>query len=243
MKDAKELLDLIFEAHGGLEKWKEFNTLKAHVTMGGITWGVKGHEGAMKDIHFTANMHAPIDSWRPFSEPNLHTSFDGKDIFLLNAEGQKVEELKDARKSFDGHDIMTPWTRLQLAYFTSYASWNYLTTPFIFSQPGFHFLEMDTWVENGETLRRLQVIFPDHIPTHSKRQVFYISADGLMKRHDYWPEVMGNNSATHYYSEYREVKGIKSPGKHHIVPLDDATNLPIEEPVLVTIDVLSIDYL
>lgn len=243
MKDAKQLVDLVLEAHGGLIKWNQFNTVKAHVSLGGITWGVKGHEGIMNDVHFTGNTHTLLDSWSPMFEAGLRSSFDGKDVSLINTAGEKVEELKDARSSFEGHNIMTPWSRLQLAYFCSYATWNYLTTPFVFALPGFHFLEMDPWEENGETWRRLQVIFPDSVTTHSKRQVFYISEDGLMKRHDYWPEVLGNNSAAHYYTDYKEVQGIKAPTKHRIFPLDDASNAALTEPLLVSIDVYSIEYL
>jgi hypothetical protein len=243
MKDAKELVNLVLEAHGGLIKWKQFNTVKAHVHMGGITWEVKGHKDVMNDIHFTGNMHTLLDSWAPMFEPGLRSSFDGRDVTLLNSANEVIEELKDARKSYEGHNIMTPWARLQLTYFCSYATWNYLTTPFVFGLPGFHFLEMDPWEEKGETWRRLQVIFPDSVPTHSKRQVFYFSEDGLMKRHDYWPEVLGNNSAAHYYSDYKEVQGIKTPTKHRIFPLNDATNLAEAEPLLVSIDVLSLEYI
>ncbi|TFF35483.1 hypothetical protein [Mucilaginibacter psychrotolerans] len=243
MKDAKQLVNLVLEAHGGLIKWNQFNTVKAHVSMGGITWGVKGHEGVMNDVYFTGNMHTLLDSWSPMFEAGLRTSFDGKDVLLINAADEIIEELKNARNSFEGHNIMTPWTLLQLAYFCSYATWNYLTTPFIFALPGFHFLEMDPWEENGETWRRLQVIFPDSVVTHSKRQVFYISEDGLLKRHDYWPEVLGNNSAAHYFSDYTEVQGIKVPSKHRIYPLDDASNISLAEPLLVSIDVLKLEYI
>ncbi|PWK76604.1 hypothetical protein LX99_03471 [Mucilaginibacter oryzae] len=243
MKDAKQLVDFVLESHGGLTTWNKFNTVKAHVSLGGITWGVKGHEGVMNDVYFTGNTHTLLDSWSPMFGAGLRSSFNGKDVFLLNEADEKVEELINARASFEGHNIMTPWSRMQLAYFCSYATWNYLTAPFLFALPGFHFLEMEPWEENGETWRRLEVIFPDTITTHSKRQVFYISADGLMKRHDYWPEVLGNNSAAHYYSDYREVQGIKVPARHRILPLDDASNNALAEPLLVSIDVLSIEYL
>jgi len=243
MKDAKELLDLVLSAHGGMIKWNQFNTVKAHLSMGGITWGVKGHEGVMNDLYFTGNMQTLKDSWAHIFEPGLRSTFNGRDVALINESGDVTEELKDARRSFDGHNIMTPWSRLQLVYFCSYATWNYLTTPFLFALPGFHLLEMDPWIENGATWRRLQVIFPDNIATHSKRQVFYFSEDGLLKRHDYWPEVLGNNSASHYYFDYKEVQGIKVPTKHRIYPLNDADNTVLQEPLLVSIDVLDIEYL
>ena len=242
MKDAKELIGLVLDAHGGLIRWNEFNTVTARISMGGITWGVKGHDGVMDDIRFTGNMHTIKDSWSPIFESGIRSTFNGKDVALVDDDNSVLEELKNARASFEGHNIMTPWSRLQLVYFCSYATWNYLTTPFIFSLPGFHFLEMDPWTENGETWRRLQVIFPDNIPTHSTRQVFYFSGDGLLKRHDYWPEVLGNNSAAHYYSGYREVQGILAPTEHRIYPLNDATNMAEKEPLLVSVDVLGIAY-
>src|SRR6266436_9935273 len=40
------------------------------------------------------------------------------------------------RASFAGHDRATQWDQLQRLYFSSYAMWNSLTTPFLFAQPG-----------------------------------------------------------------------------------------------------------
>ena len=242
MKDAKELVKLVLDAHGGIERWNHFTTIKAHVSLGGITWAVKGHEGALADTYFTGNIHDINDSWSPIFESNLRSSFDGKNIQLIDKSESIVDELLNARTTFEGHDIMTPWTRTQLAYFSSYATWNYLTTPFIFTLPGFHFLEMDNWNDNGEVWRRLEVIFPDDIPTHSKRQVFYFSEEGLLKRHDYWPEVLGNNSATHIYSDYQEFQGIKIPTTHRVYPLNDANNTYESDPLLVSIDIFNVEY-
>jgi hypothetical protein len=242
MKDAKELVKLVLDAHGGVERWNQLKTIKAHLSLGGITWSVKGHEGALADTYFTGNIHDVHDSWSPIFEPSLSSSFDGRNVQLIDKSGSVADELRDARASFEGHTIMTPWSRTQLAYFASYATWNYLTTPFIFALPGFHFLEMDNWNEQGEIWRRLEVIFPDDVPTHSKRQVFYLSQEGLLKRHDYWPEVLGNNSATHIYSDYREFQGIKLPTTHRVYALNDADNSYTTDPLLVSIDIFDVKY-
>lgn len=242
MKDAKELVELILSAHGGTNRWNQLNKVDVHVSIGGITWPRKGHPNSLDDIIFSANIHAPYDSWTPIFAPDQKTLYNGEDVAILKLTGDVVEELKDARASFEGHSLLTPWSRLQLVYFVSYATWNYMTTPFVFAGQGFHFLEMDPWEENGETWRRLQVIFPDHIPTHSKRQVFYFSQDGLLKRHDYWPEVLGNNSAVHYYSNYKEFQGIKAPTTHRIYPLNDTDGSPITEHLLVSLDIFDIKF-
>lgn len=242
MKNAKELLELILHAHGGLIQWQQWNTIRAHIQMGGITWGVKGHEGVMSDLTFTGSLHEQKDSWSPIFQSDIHSYFDGEAVRLLNSQNKTIEQLDNARASFEGHNLLTPWSRLQLTYFSSYATWNYLTAPFLLATPGFHLLEMDPWEENGETWRRLEAIFPDHLATHSKRQVYYCSQEGLLKRHDYWPEILGNNSATHYYSNYEAVQGIRIPTMHKIYPLDDKDNQYVPEPLLVSIDIKSIRY-
>ncbi|TFF35494.1 hypothetical protein [Mucilaginibacter psychrotolerans] len=242
MKDGRELVDLVINAHGGIYRWNQLNTVKVHVSIKGITWPRKGHPDSLDDIVFTANLHAPYDSWTPIFEDGQKTYFNGLDVALLNVSGEVVEESKNARKTFDGHELLTPWSRMQLVYFVSYATWNYMTTPFLLAQPGVHVLEMDPWEENGETWRRLQVIFPDYIPTHSTRQVFYFSQEGLLKRHDYWPEVLGNNSAVHYYSGYKEFNGIKAPTVHRIYPLNDADQTPVKDILLVSLDIFNITY-
>jgi hypothetical protein len=55
---------------------------------------------------------------------------------------------------------------LQELYFVSYALWNYLATPFVFTEPGFETHEIGPHEENGETWHRLLVKYPPSIPTH-----------------------------------------------------------------------------
>jgi len=47
--------------------------------------------------------------------------------------------------------------------FSGYALWTYLTQPFLYAYPGFVAEEIPPWKENGETWRRLKVIFPDNV--------------------------------------------------------------------------------
>jgi hypothetical protein len=60
--------------------------------------------------------------------------------------------------------INTPWDELHSAYFSDYAMWNYLNTPFIFTFPGFVTEEIVPWNgSDGEHFRRLKVIVPDSV--------------------------------------------------------------------------------
>lgn len=242
MANTKELFDKIIAFHGGLDAWNRYNTIKAHVRIGGITWAVKGHEGALNDVYFTGKLHAQHAGWYPLFEEQLTSDFSPERVALLTADGSVKEVLVQPRLSFKGHTIETPWTRLQLVYFSNYATWNYLTTPFNFLQPGVEFKEVEPWQQNGETWRRLEVLYPESIATHSRRQLFYFSEDGRLRRHDYWPEVLGGSSATQIIEDYKEFQGIKTGTRRNIYILNDADNSYMAAPVLVSIDVLDIQF-
>ena len=141
-----------------------------------------------------------------------------------------------------GHTLESPWSNLQLAYFSGYAMWNYFNTPYQFTRPGFEIAEIEPWTENGETWRRLQVRWPKEIHTHSKEQIFYINAEGLIRRLDYEVEVAGNASCAHYLSDYKEVSGIKLATKR-VVYLKNKDNTPdMDGPVVVSIDFSDIEF-
>src|SRR3546814_15461964 len=67
-----------------------------------------------------------------------------------------------------------PWDSQHIIYFSGYAIWTYLTTPFLFARPGFEVQEIDPWDGEGEVWRRLRVKFPPDVPSHSAEQTFYL---------------------------------------------------------------------
>lgn len=104
-----------------------------------------------------------------------------------------------------------PWRDLHSSGLTplfAYAEWTYLTIPFCLTWAGFAVAEIEPWQEQDETWRRLRVKFPPHIASHSIEQAFYLVKDGLLRRHDYEVEIIGNMPAPHYISDYQYVSGI-----------------------------------
>lgn len=241
MKNTEELLNLILTAHGGLNQWNRFNEVDVHVKIGGLTWAFKGQEGILDDVHFNAHLHEQFGSYAPFKIDGQRSIFSSGRVAIESTDGKIVQELKDPRASFIGHTRETKWNDLQLIYFSSYALWSYLTIPFIFTLPGFEIQEIEPWFENNETWRRLEVLFPNNIETHSKKQVFYFGSDGLLKRHDYWAVVLGGLPAAHYVSDYREFSGIRLPTKRTVYSLSD-DNTYKSDPVFVTIDVIDAKF-
>ena len=86
--------------------------------------------------------------------------FDGEDstgyftpdrVWVENAAGTVAQKLTSPRGSFSGHDLMTPWSKLQELYFVGYAFLNYLSSPFNLAEPGFEVTEIEP---HEEILRR-----------------------------------------------------------------------------------------
>jgi hypothetical protein len=98
---------------------------------------------------------------------------------------------------------------------------------------------LEPWVEAGQEWRRLHVVWPSYLATHSTEQTLYFGADGLLARHDYDVEITGGTTAAHYISDYEEVAGIRIPTRHRIFPrTPDGQSL--DEPLIVSIDVSEI---
>ena len=85
-------------------------------------------------------------------------------VAIRTLDGETVEERATPRGTFPlpFDDFTTPWDAIQVAYFASAATWNYLTAPFVFASPGVRAREIEPWQEDGETWRRLAVTFPEH---------------------------------------------------------------------------------
>ena len=236
-----DLATLAMDAHGGLDQWRRFKTVSAHLVQGGVLWKLKGQDGVLNDVRLSVDLRKEWASHRPFLQGNQHTSFQPDRIAIETSDGHVVEELLNPRESFKGHVFDTPWTHLQLAYFAGYAMWTYLNTPFLFALAGVETEEIEPWKENSEAWRRLEVRFPLSIATHSTTQTFYFDRQGLLKRHDYDVDVLGGASAAHYVSELKDVSGIIVPTKHTMFGRQpDGSAAPT--PLVVSIDVSEIEF-
>jgi hypothetical protein len=133
----------------------------------------------------------PAVTITPYARPDGRGYFTPNRVWIEDGEGSVIEERSDPRASFAGHVRATQWDQLQRLYFSSYALWNYLTTPFLFAQPGFEVSEIEPHQENGEIWRRLHVKFPSDVPTHCAEQTFFFSGTGLLQRVDYVTDIYG----------------------------------------------------
>ncbi|MFF0633257.1 hypothetical protein ACFYTS_12230 [Nocardia sp. NPDC004151] len=109
-----------------------------HQRVGGVPWALEGVDGIIDDS--TVEIRLPEQrTWlRPALTPGTRLSFSPDRVAIESDEPEPrtVEELTTPRNSFAGHVLETPWSTLQLAYFSGYAMWTYLSEPYSLTLPG-----------------------------------------------------------------------------------------------------------
>ena len=238
----RDLLENVIRAHGGLHRWNELDAVSARLVQGGSLWDMKGQSGVLDDIYVRASLHQERESHHPFGAPDRRSAFAPERVAVETTAGEVIEALDQPRASFAGHTLETKWTSLQLAYFGGAAMWTYLTQPFTFALPGFETTELEPWHEASEEWRRLRVVWPSHLATHSTVQTLYVGDDGLFRRHDYELEISGGMPGAHYLFDYANVAGIMVPTRRRVFTRGPDDQALTGEPMPVTIDLSEIAF-
>jgi hypothetical protein len=236
-----ELLARVLDAHGGLERWSGLEALTARLSVGGPFWGLRGFPDAFLDERLELYLHREHAAFTPWIAPGQRLTFDvaPERVTLLTADGNTVDSRTNPRSSYAGYNRYSAWDALQVGYFLSYAMWNYLTTPYLFTYPGVQTREVEPWDEDGETWRRLHVTFPDTIATHTAEQDFYYDSDAMLRRHDYTVDVNANAVVAHYADEYKTFDGLVFPTRRR-VHRRNPDGTPDRSQTAITIDIYEI---
>ncbi|WP_263385979.1 hypothetical protein [Granulicella arctica] len=228
---AGKLLDLVLDAHGGMNRWSELSDLIVDTTLGGSLWAQVGVPTILPNVRLSLSLkrqHVMMHS-DTAKERMLFDSF-GMSLFAPEQRPLRLEDPRQSIMERPGY----PWTELQAGYFIGYAMWQYLTAPFLYSYPGFQTEEVEAWHEGGETWRVLRITFPDHIETHTNVQYAYYGPDGLLRRHRYAVDILGGIVGVNYASAYQQINGIMVPTVREVFAADIEGN-KIGSPPVVTI--------
>jgi hypothetical protein len=233
------LLDEIHAAYGGLEQWHAVTALTAHGRFGGLLRS-RFPGNRMADVTVRVILAEQHAVFRGFPQQDQQAVFDRGDVRVETHDGELISVRRNARAAFAGLSGLRRnlrWDALDAAYFAGYAWWNYLAAPMLLTRDGVTITEGDTWPEAGEQWRRLEVIFPPDIHTHSRQQTLYVDAAGLIRRHDYVAEPVGRWAhAAHYCHDHRHFDGLVLPTRRRVHPRGPGgRSLP--HPVLVALDI------
>lgn len=233
-----ELLRRAVKAHGGLDRWNKVKAIKVAASITGGIWYIKGKGDFLKNVVLTVetrNERLTVD----FSGQNKRAIFVPERITIETEDGTLIEARDEPEKSFTGQQRETPWDDIHATYFVGEALWTYLNAPFLYTHEGFATEEIASIQVENETWRRLKVIFPDNVKSHTREQISCFGPDGLLRRHDYTVDILGGATGLNYASEYRDVDGIIVPTKRRVYAYEGDYQL-VKEPLLVAIDMSEI---
>ncbi|WP_040806245.1 hypothetical protein [Nocardia concava] len=221
-----DLLASAVAAHGGLERWNQIRAIRVEASISGAFWEMKGKSDLLKDVRFevdTTRQRMAMD----YVGHDRRSLFEPDRVVLQQADGTVLTR-DNPDRSFAGHTLETPWDDLHLAYFTGEALWTYLTTPFLLTRPGFICEEITPLDAEGEPWRRLHVTFPDHIKTHTRKQIFCFGPDNLLRRHDFTIDIVDPTTESHLYAtNYRNINGILIPATRRAYTTLGDTRIPL----------------
>jgi hypothetical protein len=232
-----QILHEAIEAHGGMDYWNSLAALEVEISAGGFLFTAK-RRPVLSRVQMRAYTTEPRFAFLDFPKPGQTAELIGTDeVRILDSEGTIIAQRKNPRLEFRKIRRQFFWDELDFIYFAGYATWNYLTTPFILARKGFHIEALEPLQGDLGELTRLQVTFPADVPTHSRQQVFYFDDQRLLRRLDYTPEIVGGWAhAAHLCDEYRTFDRLKAPTRRHVLPLLVGLR-PLPGPTLVKIEV------
>jgi hypothetical protein len=236
-----ELLNRILDAHGGIDRWRDYQKVEATIISGGGFFALKGMIQDATPRRMTAWLHEERSSVCPYGKPDQRTMFTPDRIAIEKLDGTLVSERHAPRDSFAGHQMSTPWDALHRAYFNGEALWTYLTTPFLLAMHGVRVEEGEPWREGAETWHVLRAQFPGSIETHSLMQEFFFGADLQLRCHDYSVNIAGGFAAAQLTSDYIVADGIHLPTKRRAYTRGPDRR-PIKEMLMVSIDISDVRF-
>ncbi len=236
-KDAQRVVANVIDAHGGTDYWESLAGLEAEISARGLLFTVK-RRTPLDHVRIHADTKKPNFTFFDFPEPGQTGEFVGGDeVRILASDGSILASRQNPRAEFRRLRRQLYWDDLDFIYFAAYATWNYLTAPFLFLHDGFEFEILQLQSGLPESWLRLRVVFPDDVPTHSKEQIFYFDDEYRVTRLDYTAEVVGGWAfAAHRCEEYRDFDGYAAPTHRRVRPILFGSN-PMPGPTLVALDI------
>ncbi len=235
METAHELLVNVLDAHGGQARWERVNEIHCRARCGGLALAARWQKSAFRQYDARVSTRVPEVRFDPFK--GRRGWFTPAKVWIETPDGDLLKSRPAPRSHFPSGRRALVWDALDILYFGGYALWNYLCTPFLLGHPDMRLARGADWQEGRETWQRLCVQFPATLPTHCREQVFYIDAQGHIRRHDYTAEVIGGYArAAHYCERHRRYDGLLFPTRRRVLPRR-RDNRPSPFPTLVWIDI------
>lgn len=230
-----KVLTEIIDAHGGQAYWDSLDSIEIEMSASGFLFAAKGIQ-PLSHVRMTICTTRPEVSIHDYPAPGQATRSVGNErVEILDERGNVLQERTRPHEAFHQLRRLFRWDTLDFAYFSSYAMWGYMTTPFLFLHEGVEVTLASDSGSDGYT--RLAVKFPETIPVHSACQDFYFDKEQRLHRLDYTAEVVGAwAKAAHFCESYQRFAGLSLPTRRRVYP-KLLFNKPMKLLTLVAIDI------
>ena len=235
---ARRLVGEVIEAQGGLALWRGLEAIELTLDISGALFFMK-RVPRRRGLRVRVSLGSCRTELLDYPFEGYSGIYEGNEVSrIATADGTPVAERAAPRRAFRRLAKSLAWDELDFIYFSGYALWNYLNAPFLFLYEGVESQELSPLrLKSGETWRRLQVTFPDTIPTHCPRQVFYFDEDRLLRRLDYTPRVIGRWArAAHFCDQHQSFDGLMVPTRRRVYPRALGPRV-LRFPTLVALDI------
>jgi hypothetical protein len=102
-----DLLATVLDAHGGLDRWNQLDSVSARLIQGDVLWPFTGQAGVLDDVYVTASLHEERVSHHPFGPPDRRSAFTPERVAIETEDGDVVDAIEEPRASFADHTLET----------------------------------------------------------------------------------------------------------------------------------------
>jgi len=207
-------LNDVFEAYGGIDRWRGLERFTVHFSINGARLASKGRRGALKELAAQGCTRTPSLIFTGFPAPDKCVAYLPERVVIETLGGVVLASRDNPRSAFRDHPDDAPWDDLHLAYYCGISIWNCLVAPFSLAEPDVKLEELAPWDERGETWRRLRAVFPGGTNSLNREQLFYFDRHGLQRRTDYAAIDAEGTLIAQYSWAHQAFSGIVVPTLH-----------------------------
>jgi len=216
MPTGNAVVDRAIEAHGGESTWRAVQTIATNWTFHGAMFKLRLRESQLKGLSARISTKTQRVEVSPFASGDATGIYTPARVELTRGNGT-ASSLDNPRSAFSNLRTLAWWTDLEMLYFAGYVLWNYAQLPFLLLWQGLRLEDAGTTVKDGETWNKVAVTFPRAVATHSPQQMFYFGPDGLLRRHDYYVEILNRFArGARYIHATQRVGGLVLPSRIEI---------------------------
>jgi hypothetical protein len=234
-----DLLSEILQA-AGEDLWRRLRQYTIHMSVGGEFLRRKCSCSHLKDIVVEGGTRGQSLEINGFCGVGQRAHYSPDRVALEGPKGERLDERKASPRELRARLEASTWDVLDLAYYCGHLIQNYITVPFILSEPDVTIEELEPASVGGDSCRRLRARFPSQMETHRTEQTFYFDADGFLRRQDYVEDYDGSRVAQ-LFSGHQRFSGVLIPtlGRTRCIAADGVS---LTKPSLIDVEIFDVVF-